>query len=279
MKTYPIKAAGLIILLGSVCAVAGERIKMPDDLFYHRFASSIPGPEASWVNPAGLGDFKDFSINYIATFDNGRLSGNYALNITGDGLAVVRRTFVNRAGEKYDEYVFAAGAELGRGFFWGGSYRYFKKGPESYNKKHFWNMGFQVTQNPVLSCGVLFSNLNRAKLNGERTDIEQLYSITYALHENILKVSVEMSLSTGQSLSSAEYNYGAEFFPTERLAIYGNLRNNGSFEIGLSVNLGHYRLGGQSRFNSDGIHQESPLFVGYTGGTQSSREPNYGADR
>ena len=114
-----------------------------------------------------------------------------------------------------------------------------------------------------------FSNLNRGKINGDRSQIEQLYSITFRATENIA-LSTELSLAVGQSLSDADYNYGVDIFPMKGMTIYTNFRGGGGFEIGLRLNLTQYFIGGQSRYGNDNEHVGTSVYAGYVAGEQPS---------
>lgn len=251
-------------------AHAANRLELPDGVYYHRFASSDEGPEATWINPATLGISKEITLQYIGEIGDSRFSSNYGFNITGDYIGIGFRHLNDVDSEEYDEYTFATGSEFGYRLYWGGSYRYIKNGPAGLHKKHLWNFGFVVKQNPRLSFAAVFSNLNRSRVDGRRSDIEQLYSLSYRSLNELLVASVEISLSTGQSLSSAEYNYGLDIYPLEGLMIYSNYTGGGSFEVGFRVNLLNYFVGSQSRFKSNRDHSGTSLFVGYALGDQKS---------
>lgn len=277
MKTAARKSLALFVVPGLIFLssnlLGADRIAIPDGIYYHRFASSISGPEASWANPAGLGYSKKIEVQYLAEFREGELTKDWGLNITGDGLGISYRHLNDFKGGEYNEYIFSMGAQFGHGLFWGCSYRYIKNGAGIYNRRHSWNLGFLLMRSPRVSYGMLFSNLNRGRINGKRTDIEQLYSISYSLFDNTMLFSTEITLSTGQSLSGAEYNYGVDLFPMKGVMLYGNLQNHKGFEIGLRINLAKYFVGGQSRFDDNNAHCGTSLFAGFVSGDQPSVIP------
>ncbi|UCD17262.1 MAG: hypothetical protein JSV44_12565 [Candidatus Zixiibacteriota bacterium] len=271
MKTWrgfnPFRWCGVISVLFWILSFGisegANRIGSPDGVFYHRFASSVYGPEAVWVNPAGLGLYKDFTVQYVGEYCDGTFMENWGLVTSEGGGAIGYRTRDDFLGDKLQEYIFAAGVGIGEGTFLGGSYRYLKEGPGIYNRRHFWNIGVIFRQNPKFSVAALFSNLNRGKVNGERTDIEQLYSLTYHQLNHRLLLSMEITLSTGQSLSGASYNYGVDIRPHPRIGVYFNRDNHDNFQFGVKIYLRRCFTGGQTRFGSAGDHLGSSLFGGF----------------
>lgn len=259
----------LSILGASVDIQAGERIPIPDGVYYHRFISSVDGPEAIWVNPALLGKYKTVTINYIAEIYESKLSENWGINITGDGIGIGYRRLDDFMGKRYDEYLFASGIQLGTIFYGGTSYRYIKNGADLYNRRHFWNIGLFFGTGTKFNYAAVFSNLNRGRVDGERTDVEQVYAISYQPSGEII-LSAELSLSTGQNLSQAKYNYGLEILPYQGVTVYANMYSGDGFEIGVRINVLKYFIGGQSRYGKDNDHAGTSLFGGYVFGRQDS---------
>jgi hypothetical protein len=144
-------------------ARAGDRIFVPDNVYYHRFASSADNLEATWINPAGLGLSRDIKFQYIGVMGVGALNDNWGFNLVGDGVGFGYRSFHYISNVKYREYIFAAGAGFANEYYWGFSYRYVKNGPSIYNKRHFWNVGILYRAGYKLGIGVVLSNLNRGR--------------------------------------------------------------------------------------------------------------------
>ncbi len=259
----------LIILGGGGGIHAGERIIIPDGVYYHRFISSAEGPEATWINPAFLGKYKAVTINYITEIYESKLSKNWGFSITGDGIGIGYRRLDDHLGKHYDEYLFAGGAQLGSIIYGGASYRYIKNGADIYNKRHFWNIGLYFGAGTKIHYAAVFSNLNRGKVGGGRSDTEQLYSISYRPSVEII-LSTEMSLSTGQNLSKARFNYGLDIYPYRGVIVYANMYSDEGFEVGVRVNITKYFIGGQSRYAKDNEHAGTSIFGGYVFGHQDS---------
>jgi len=255
-----------LVLVGPLlCGVAGagDRIPLPGGVQYYRFASAVDGPEAVWVNPSALGRYQDFTIQYIGEYYDDKLLKSWGYVVSDRGGGIAYRKLDNFLGVEYREYIFAFGTEIGRENHIGGSYRYVTEGAGIYDKRHFWNVGLLFSQNPKWSLAAVFSNLNRGRVDGERTDIEQVYAATYRQLRDRLRLSMAINLSTGQSLSSADYMYGAEFLAHPKVTLYANIDDNSNFEIGARVNLINYILGGQTRIDREGNHLGSPLYISF----------------
>jgi len=272
-KTKLYLTTSLFLIFGICSALASERIFVPDDVYYFRFASSVNSLEATWINPAALGLSHNIKVQYIGEMGVGALNKNWGYNLVGDGVGLAYRSMDNFMGEEYNEYIFGAGAGVGYKTYWGFSYRYIKSGPSIYNRRHFWNLGILYRPGNNYKIGIVFSNLNRGRVNGERTDFEQLYSLSYKPARSKITFSIDIALSSGQNLSKAGYNYGVEINAYRGLDIYGNIRDDNSFEIGFVLNLMKYFVGGQTRFDNNGIYRSTPVFVGYNTGLQHSFIP------
>ena len=200
-----------VLLLSAANLFGGVRINEPGAVYYHRFASAVSGPEAIWINPAGLGLNKKFNMQYIATFYDGDFTSDWGTAMSGDGIGISYRSVENFVGGKYEEYIYGVGIWVGNGLFAGGSYRYIKRGFDYLNKRHFWNIGLIYTNHPQFILAAVYSNLNRSEVNGEKSDLKQLYSLSYNTIDKKLSASIEMSIFSGLSLSGAKYNYGVDW--------------------------------------------------------------------
>jgi hypothetical protein len=215
-----------------------------------------------WINPAALAVDKTIYFLYAAMYSDGSLSDDWGMSITGDGIGISYRALDDFSGGKYREYIFGAGSELWHGIYWGGSYRYIKGGPDFYNKRHFWNFGFYISQGRSFNVGAVFSNLNRGRVDGLRSLIEQIYSISYKTAENRFILSIEMSRTSKQSLSDADYYYGLDYFPSPKLSIYAGLDGERNYQIGFRIYFGKYFAGGQGYRNSNTNNFDAILYSG-----------------
>ena len=243
-------------------AAAQARIAIPEGIYYHRFASISRGVEAIWINPAGLSAGQSIYLQYINEFEDGDFIDSRGYTITGEGIGISYRSLEEFNGEDYREFLFGIGTALFQGFHIGFSYRYIKDGYGLYNKRHFWNGGIMIEKYQNVRLGAVFSNLNRGKVNGERSEIEQLYSISYLAYENSLILSGEVTFSGSESFSDARYRFGAEFRASPRVRIFGMVDEDKFFQLGLRIGLGQYYGGLQSRFDSESDHDGSSLYGG-----------------
>lgn len=253
----------------SVTIQAGENIPVPEGVLYHRFASSCISSEASWINPAAFGLYENLSIQFMSEIYDGRLSESWGMNLTGDGAGLTYRNFYDTSNNHFIEYIFSGGRKLNNHVYMGVSYRYLKSDLDKYNKRGYWNLGILINPGLKFSYAACFTNLNRGRLDGVRTNFEQLYSITYSATE-IIHASVEMRLASDQSISSALYNYGVDILPVKGLYIYANFLSKDGFEFGFRVNLNQYFVGFQPRYGVDNQHTGSSIFAGYVAGQQPS---------
>ena len=115
------------------------------------------------------------------------------------------------------------------------------------------------------------------KIDGSKTDIEQLYSLSYRAGRYVA-LSTEMSLSTKMSASGADYIFGVDLYPIPGLKGYFNFDNDENYELGFRINLTRYFLGVQSRLRTGGVHRGTSVTAGVTSTPQSSvlrRPVNY----
>lgn len=264
-KQISIGGAVLIgILLSAANLFGGLRISQPEAVYYHRFASAVSGPEATWINPAGLDLNRKFNFQYIAMFHDGDFTNDWAAVISGDGIGISFRSVESFEGAKYEEYIYGAATNLGHALHWGVSYRYIKQGFGYLRRRHFWDIGLIYDNHPQFTMGAVFSNLNRGKINGEESDMEQLYSASYNTIDEKLTVSVEMSLSSKQSLTHAKYNYGIDWQVKPNLKIYANYNNDKFYQIGFKLELKDYFLGTQSRGEAENNnHLGTSVYTGF----------------
>ncbi len=129
-----INRLGVAIVLGLICLasakqVSAERIPLPDGVFYYQPASSVFGTEAAWVNPAGLGSYRTYSLQIMGDYNQGRYAKSWGFATSREGTAFAYRKVDNPGSDDYKEYLFATGMPMGN-LGLGGSYRYFKSGPD-----------------------------------------------------------------------------------------------------------------------------------------------------
>lgn len=250
----------------------GERIPLPEGVFIYKSASEVFGYEAAWNNPAGLGGFTGSGLMLMADYFDGDIAKSYGGLLNGQQSALAYRKIDNPAGSDIEEWVLASGLGMGQ-LHIGGSYRFFKSGPEFYENRHFWNFGLQMRGQYRLSAAAVFSNINRSKLNGERTEVEHRYSVSYRPFDFDLTVSVDMFRTSSINIGDADLAYSATFSPYPGLIISGYLDSDENFNIGVRANLTKYFVGGETRLSSGGGERGTTFYVGTTDLRQESLMP------
>jgi protease-4 len=263
--------AALLLLV--YAKVYGERVLPPEGIFYYKPAASVFGSEAAWVNPAGLSRYLASSFQLMADYADGTFAKSWGTVTNRRRLAFAYRYLDNPGGKNYQEYLFAGGMALGKKLHAGWSYRYFKDAPGIYNKRHYWNIGFIIQGSGPLSWGAVFSNLNRGKLAGQRTETEQRYSVSYRPLGKLATLSVDVLLSTDMRLADAEYIYHLEVNPRAGLYLEGFVDSHKNFQLGFRANLLQYFVGSQSNFRKNGDHLRSTAYFGATDLRQPSLIP------
>jgi len=275
---YSLKYWGifLCVLIGLICQSAyGSRLKLPSGIFYYQPAASVFGSEAVWVNPAGLARYNVSEFQLMADYNNDDFAKSWGTVVVREGLGIAYRKLDNLLGADYKEYVFAASMMMGRQLSFGGSYRYFKDGPDLFHKRHFWNIGLGGKAGNKFRWGAVFSNLNHNKINGIKTDAEQRYSLSYRPVGEKVTISTDIFLSTNTKLKNADFVCHVKFVPTPGLYVSGYLDNDKNFQIGVRANLLHYFVGGRHTSTKDGNDLGSTVFMGSTNAKQPSliKEP------
>lgn len=275
MKRY-LPAAALVAALSiTQTAAAGERVVSPEAVWYYEPAATVTSSEAGWVNPAALGRSPHSGFQFMADYYNGDYAKSWGWTIYRDRAATAYRHVNNPGGEDYDEWLWAAGMKFGPNINFGFSYSYFRNGPGEYNNRHLWTIGLLSRGRGPFALGAVFSNLNRGRLNGERTAVEHRYSIGYRPFGNDFTFSADMLTSTHEWSKDARFIYHAEYVPTPGLFINGYVDNHRAFEVGVRVNLLKFFTGTRSSFDRHGHNGRTTFFLGAVDRRQPSliKEP------
>jgi protease-4 len=249
-----------------------QRLQIPEGVFYFQPASSVFGPEAVWVNPAGLARYKSAGFQILADYADDEFAKSWGWVISRDRLSTAYRRLEVPDGDDYQEWVFAAAMSLGSRVHLGGSYRYFKDAPGFFDNKHFWNLGL-LGQYGAFRWGAVFENLNNSGTeDGQESDTEMRYSLAYRPFGPRLTLSADMMLSTGTRLSNADYIYHANYDVGKGIYLNGYYDTDDNFQLGFRVNLAQYFVGAKSRFD-DGDHTRTTAILGATSRRQKSIIP------
>lgn len=262
-----------IIATGSAQA---ERVAPVEGVFYYQPAALGFGSETVWNNPAGLGLYRVSGFQAMADYADNKFADSWGGILQRDHAGIAYRK-IDRDGAVWKEWIFGFGAPITVGqTHFGASYRYFKAGPGYYNKRHLWNIGLLYQSSPFISWGAVFSNLNRGRIDGERSEIEQRYSIAYRPRSRRLTFAVDMLLGTKTRLSNSDFVYYVEGVPSPGLILTGLVDSDKNFELGFRVNLLRYFVGSRSGFDRHGDSRQTTAFWGATNMRQASLIPERG---
>ncbi len=249
---------------GSITSARAERVPIPGGVFYYQSATQVKNSTAAWINPAGIAWNYDMAVQLMADYTNGSIGKSWGVVMQRESMVVGYRYLDNPTGNNYREYLVATGFHLGQSMVMGGSIRYFKDGPDTYYHRTYVNLGVSGHLSPAFDWAVVLSNLNRGKVNGVRSEMEQQYSLTYHLVPGKVMLSVDALFSTGQAFNEAEFIYHAEWMPVTGLYLDGYVDSQDNFQLGLRLNLTQYFMGWQGIFTGSGSHSRSTLFIGST---------------
>ena len=266
----------LCLTLVSVSSVQSARLPIPSGAFYYQPAATVFGSEAAWVNPAALGWYRAQSYQFLVDYYDGRLAKSWGLVTSGERMAFAYRRVDNPSGDDFIESIIATGFSFSQKAYVGGSYRYFREGPEPYNNRHSWNFSLLLRGNSPFSAGAVLSNVNRNRVDGVRTETETRYSLGYRPANGKLTLAADMFLSTKTRLSNADFVYHLEVRPKPGLYLYAGLDSDRDFQVGMRANLLRYFVGSKSGFNRDGDGRGTTVFSGATSLRQPSLIPEPG---
>lgn len=251
-----------LLFVGSALA---ERIVYPDAVYYYQPAASVFGSEALWVNPAGLYQYKPMEFQFIGDLADDNYFKNWGMVTARSGLGVGYRKF----GSDDKEYSLGIGFPFGREMQFGVSYQNYKSDNQLFSDRHHWNIGMSGQAGPKFRWGAVLSNLNRAKINGEKSETEMRYSLSFRPLNEKLTLSVDMFLSTKTKFNNADFVYHLAGTPIPGLILDGYIDNDKNFELGVRTNLTQYFSGLESLFDKKANHQRSTFYFGAT----SLRQP------
>ena len=244
---------------------SAERAVYPDAVYYYQPAASVFGSEALWVNPAGLYRYKPMEFQLVGDLADDNYLDNWGMVTARSGFGVGYRKF----GSDDKEYSLGIGFPFGKTMQVGLSYLNYKSDMAPFHDRKSWNVGMSGNAGDKVRWGAVFSNINRHRIDGERTETEMRYSASYRPLNDKLTLSVDMFLSTGTRLRNADYVYHLAGTPVPGLILDGYIDSNKNFELGVRTNLTQFFSGIKSLFNKNADHRRTTVFFGAT----SLRQP------
>ncbi|MCP4567586.1 MAG: signal peptide peptidase SppA [FCB group bacterium] len=264
LRSAVILAAYLIMPL---TISAGEELNLPENLFFYQPVASIWGQSSVWINPAGLST-RQTGRMLLMNSRSKRLIRDWGFVSTLKfGGAAYRKIKVD-SDKDINEYIFAVGG--GRRTSYGFSYRYIKDGPGHLNKRHLWNIGFLSRYNRNMAFGARVENLNRSKIDGEKTEIRYVYGLAARAYKNRLTVTFDVNQLGKESLRQADFRTGIEIRPKPGLYLYADFDNHSRFNAGIRLNFGTQYAGHYHNFDRNGKSLSSTTYIGSIEGRQSS---------
>lgn len=254
LMTPVIHAALVSLMFPGSAAIAANRIPVPEGVFYHRFVARANTASAVWSNPAALRSGQTSNLQVIYDYRDGDYKRDWGFSLSGNRMGYAYRkidqsSFGLSDSVDYTEHIFALGTAKGANLSLGVSYRYVKNGPQLFRKRHSWNLSALYKQSQKVTVGAVISNLNRSKLNGEKSDFEQTYSMSVKpIKKRFFYINAEMSLSHRQNLRQAVYRLGFDYSPEPSWSIYGMWSDSREIQIGLRWNSERTYVGAQGRY-------------------------------
>jgi protease-4 len=256
-----------VFLITFAASAQPIELMVPDDLFFYRPVASAYGQSTVWSNPAGLAN-KQLGSMLVFTQRNQRVIQDYGASATTKMLAIAYRHLDNDQSSDLDEYVLAIGG--GRRLKIGLSYRYIKNGPGYLNNRHTWNLAVLAQRTKNLSMGARFENLNRGRVEGERTDIRLVYGAAARVYRDIVTVSFDVDMTRKENLDAADFRTGIEVRPIPGMYLYADFDNHSRFNLGFRLNFGSAYVGHYHNFDRDGKSYLGTTYTGSVKGKQPS---------
>lgn len=259
-----------ILTLGVVLSatVSAGDVVLPDEVFFYYPVASVTGQHAAWVNPAAMG-FSNTGSMFIFTQRQKRVFRDWGAVAVMRMLSVAYRRINYDFQTDFEEYIFAAGG--GGRTKVGFSYRYIKAADGYLNNRHLWTVGFLLHNSPRLTIGGRAENLNRGRIDGERSEIRFVYGIAADLYRNMVTATFEVDMISGESLTNADFRTGIEVRPVPGAYVYLDFDNHWRINLGFRLNFGSSYVGHYHNFDRD---FKSTMGTSYLGSV-SHRQPSF----
>ncbi len=267
--------AGVLLAVFSVAASAGE-VVLPSEVFFYYPVASVTGQNAAWVNPAGLGHSNTGSM-VIFTQRQERLFRDWGAVAVVRMFSAAYRHINYHDQSDYQEYIFAGGA--GRRTKIGFSYRYVQSAAGYLNNRHTWNVGLLLYNSEKVTVGGRAENLNRGRINGERSDIRYVFGLAVDLFRRMATGTFEVDMTSGESLHAADFRTGIEVEPVPGAYLYLDFDNHWRINLGFRLNFGLSYVGHYHNFDRDFKSRMGTTYVGSVQNPQPSFEVPWGRNR
>ncbi|MEE9442721.1 MAG: S49 family peptidase [candidate division Zixibacteria bacterium] len=255
------------ICLSTTSVCIGQEIILPSELFFYSPVASTSGQNSIWSNPAALGN-RQMGAIYLFSHREDRIIRDWGVASTTRAMGVAYRFIKGGLLPDHKEYILAFGG--GRRTSFGFSYRYISEGAEHLRKRHLWNFGLLIRRSKNVSLGALIENINRGKINGEKSDMRFVYGIAARTYRDLVTVSFDVDMTSRESIRQADFRTGIEFRPKPGLYIYADVDNHSHFSVGFRMNLRSNYAGHYSSFDRDAKNIHATTYIGTVRGQQPS---------
>ena len=263
------------IMLGLMLGGAGsaKELVLPGEVFFYHPVASVFDQTAVWTNPAAIGTQPSGSMLLFTQREN-RAVRDWGTSLTARMLGSAYRKIVHASDADYKEYTFAFGA--GGSTRVGMSYQYITSGPGHLKHRHLWNAALLVRRTENLSVGARVENLNRGRIDGERSDIRFVYGIAARAYRDIVTISFDVDMTHKEDFSRADFHTGVEVRPSPGIFLFADFDNHSRFNLGFRLNFGFSYAGHNHNFDRRWKSYLSTIYVGSIKGKQASAFPSSG---
>lgn len=262
---------GHFIILISIAVffrnIGSAELHLPENLFFYNSVASVWGQPAIWTNPAAISP-RQSGHAVIFTHRDGRVVQDWAITSSFKTFGSAYRHIDYEFQPDLDEWLLAMGG--GQRLCFGLSYRYIKNGPEYLNKRHLWSIGLLSRHRRDFSIGIRIENLNRGRINGERSEVRYIWGVANRYLGDKITFSFDVDMTSNESLKDADFHTGIEVRPVPGLYLYGNFDNHSRFFAGFRVNIGSSFAGHYHAFDRNGKSTLGTSYIGSSRGNQPS---------
>lgn len=267
--TYNKRLFLLIIFIGisfvSICN--SQEIILPSELFFYSPVASTSGQNIIWSNPAALSN-RQMGTMFLFSHRDDRIIRDWGTASTTRALGAAYRNIDGGELPDHKEYILAFGG--GRKIAFGFSYRYISDGTEQLRKRHLWNFGLLIRRSKNVSLGARIENINRGKINGEKSDMRFVYGIAARAYKDLVTVSFDVDMNSSENINQADFRTGIELRPKPGLYIYADVDNHHHFSVGFRMNLRSNFIGHYSSVDRDVKSTHATSYFGTVKGRQPS---------
>ncbi len=257
----------ILLMLAATTARGEPRLELPEEVFFYQPVASAWGQAGFWNNPASLGAGQSGNI-LVFTHRADRFIRDWGGAATWKFVGLAYRKINNDDISDVSEYMIGLGG--GDKLRFGVSYRYFRDGPGYLNNRHLWTIGLQSHYNRNFRFGVRAENLNRGRIDGQRSDIRYVYGVGARIYKEIVSLTFDVNQLHTQSLDESEFRTGFDVRPIPGLYVFGDISNKNGFNIGIRANIEREYVTHYHSFDKDGKSRLGTTAFGMVNGNQPS---------